>query len=262
MVAVLAAFAGMQGACDRRSVATPGDGGAGGQNGGVGGQNGGAGGQNGGPDSGFGGERADAARDEVSTDVSVPELPLTGAPVASFDTTAAGFVLDTYHDVGTKNLGDPMSGLAMLATLSLDASLGSPTPGSLQVEAPFSGANQYFSLNAPTFSPALMPNWQGAKMHVRARADGGTFHGLIQPFVRTGGMYVFGGTALLFTGNGAWQEVTLDVSNAVTRNPGYDPRQIIDFGIQFSSGAAGAGQRAVTIHVDSFTIELAPDAGP
>jgi hypothetical protein len=213
------------------------------------------------PPCGTGGEGVDAARDEVGIDVSVAEPALTGISLATFDTTAAGFALDTYHDTSLTNLGDPMSGVAMLATLSFDASLGSPTAGSLRVEAPFSGANQYFSVTAPIFSAASMPNWQGAKMHVRARADGETFHGIIQPFVYTSGLYVFGGTAVLFTGNGVWQEVTLDVSDALTRNTGYDPRQIIDFGVQFSSGSAGAAQQAVTINIDTFTIELAPDAG-
>ena len=49
----------------------------------------------------------------------------------------------------------------------------------------------------------------------------------------------------------------------LTRNVGYDPGRVVAFGIQFTSGGAGAGQGPVTLHIDSFSIEgLSPaDAG-
>src|SRR5581483_9580426 len=71
--------------------------------------------------------------------------PIVGLPLATFDTSVDGFSLNAYHETSgaQHNLGDPKEGASPAPRLSMDSAVGNPEPGSLQVTAPFSGANQY-----------------------------------------------------------------------------------------------------------------------
>jgi hypothetical protein len=75
--------------------------------------------------------------------------PIGGTPVATFDTDIEQFVLDTATVTNTADSGitftslaDPTSGTTPPPTLSYDGTDGNPSPGSLQIVAPFSGADQ------------------------------------------------------------------------------------------------------------------------
>jgi hypothetical protein len=198
-------------------------------------------------------------------------LPIVGTPLATFDTTLNGFVLNPYHELPTSgqvNLGDPNSGLATMASdPTVDSSVGSPTAGSVEIMAPFSGANQYVDFqNTTMFGTARPQNWMGGTLHVRVKVDGGSFVGIAQPYVDTGMGYVFGGQSTNYPKGNDWQEFTVNVNkptNPTTPNAGYDPTQVIAFGIQISSGSAGGSQAPVTFHIDSFSIAgiAAPSTG-
>ena len=124
--------------------------------------------------------------------------------------------------------------------------------------APFSGANQYIDFqNTSMFGTKNPQNWMGGTLHVRVKVDGGSFVGIAQPYVDTGMGYVFGGQSNNYGKGNDWQEFTVNVSNPTnptTRNAGYNPTQVIAFGIQISSGSAGGNQTPVTFHIDSFSI--------
>ena len=178
-----------------------------------------------------------------------------GAPVATFDSGLDGFVLDNYHDFDQTDLGDPSLSLPMPPTLTFDGAVGSPTTGSLAVTAPFSGANQFVDIQKPLGATNLQ-NWAGKKLHVRLRVDAGsTFSGIAQLYVDTTAGYLFGGTASNVAAGSDWQEIVLDVGNPMSFSPGYDPTEVILFGIQLNSGSAGVGATAATFHLDTFTIE-------
>lgn len=208
--------------------------------GGAGGGGAGAGGADGGPDTG--GDQVDAG-------------PLVGSGIALFDSTTEGFAFDTYDEPA--NLAAPTNPSAPPPTLLFDASQGSPSSGSLQVSAPFSRANQYVSLVKYTNVSAPL-DWSGMTLHVRVKVSQGTFKGLIEPYVFTGSIYVFGGTARQVGTSSEWQDFTMNLTDPVTRNPGYNPAQVVAYGVFITTGAAGAGSTAVVFNIDSFTLSPGP----
>src|SRR5262249_52548720 len=122
---------------------------------------------------------------------SGPSNMIRGTAVAAFDTTIEGFVLDNYHDTPPKvNLGDPASGVSPV--LAWDGAEGNPMPGSLQVMAPYSGANQYV-LAQKDFGTGNPQNWMGRTLRVRIKVTSGMFKGGAQVFVKTGSAFSFGG---------------------------------------------------------------------
>ena len=193
-------------------------------------------------------------------------IPLVGTPLATFDTAAdgtSGYTLDDFADMMQTNLN--AAGSNAKPTVDFDDTDGSPTPGSLKIMAPYSGASQYVSLQKQLGSTALQ-DWTGGKLHVRIRVDpGSTFGGGVQMYVKTTTNYVFGGTFTNLGKGSAWQEFILNVDMPITKNMGYDPTKVISYGIELNTGTGGLGATPVTFHVDSFSLEgghlPAADAG-
>lgn len=71
--------------------------------------------------------------------------PIAGTPAATFDSDVEQFTFDisSYAGATVTSLSDPASGTTPPPTLSYDGTDGDPSPGSLEIVAPFSGANQY-----------------------------------------------------------------------------------------------------------------------
>jgi hypothetical protein len=120
------------------------------------------------------------------------------------------------------------------------------------VTATYSGSNQYVDVQSKNMMTTPQ-NWAGGKLHVRIKVDSGNFGGGAQLYVLTGS-YVFGGTHTNFAKNSNWQEFTTNLDAPVTANSGYDPAQVIVFGVQLTSDAMGV-TGDVTFHVDSFSVE-------
>jgi hypothetical protein len=177
--------------------------------------------------------------------------PIVGSAIDLFDCGTEGFVFNTYDEPG--NLARPTNPSVPAPTLSFDATLGSPYPGSVQVTAPFSGANQYVDIQKLVNVPAPL-DWSGKSLRVRIRVSQGTFHGIVEPYVDTTGAYVFGGTSINFAPGSGWQEFQVDLTNPMTRNPGYNPAQVVLFGVHLNTGGAGANSTPVVFNIDSFYI--------
>jgi len=188
---------------------------------------------------------------------SNPNGPIVGNPIATFDTGLNGFAVNTYHDTGQINLGDPNSGATGGSpSISFDGTVGSPTAGSLQVMVPYSGANQYVDIQNTGMFGTVPANWMGGTLHVRVKADSGSFAGVVEPYAITiPKSFVFGGTSTNFAKNSNdWQEFTVNLNTPGHADSGYDPTQVIIFGMQINSGSAGAAQQPITFHVDSFSV--------
>ena len=188
---------------------------------------------------------------------SNPNGPIVGNPIATFDTGLNGFAVNAYHDPGQINLGDPNSGVAGgMPTMTFDGTVGSPSSGSLQVVVPYSGANQYVDIQNTGMFSTVPANWTGGTLHVRVRADSGSFVGVVEPYAITiPKSFVFGGTSTNFAkNNNDWQEFTVNLTTPVKADSGYDPTQVIIFGLQINSGSSGASQAPITFHVDSFSV--------
>jgi hypothetical protein len=186
--------------------------------------------------------------------MSNPTGPIVGMPLATFSGGLEGFMIETFHDTSQTNLGDPMSGASPPPMLSVDTDVGNPEAPSLRLTAPYSGARQYVDIQR-VLGTTNIQNWSGRTLRVRVRLTEGTSTGGIQLYVKTTSAYVFGGSFTNFAmGSSSWQEFMLDIDNPTTRITGYDPSQVISFGLQLNSGDGGAGSRPVTFHIDSFSI--------
>ncbi len=186
------------------------------------------------------------------TGAGLPDPPL-GSPVAMFDTSTELFAFSTYAETSNLATSSPTP-----PTLDFDPADGSPasTGGSLKVLAPYSGANQYVDIQARPFAVGMLQNWVGGKLHVRVKVDtGSTFMGQIEPYADTTANFTFVGSSFNVNVMPGWHDYTVPLDTAMTRNGGYDLKQVITYGVHIGSGTAGASQGPVTFHIDSFTLE-------
>ena len=185
--------------------------------------------------------------------------PIPGMPAATFDTDVDQFVIDIGASAGTDtNLGDPNSGTTPPPTLGYDGTDGSPTPGSLQIVTPFSGANQYVGAYH-FFGCAAHQDWTGKVLHARIKLAAGAFTGDALVYVATSTTcttYDYGNGAYTFLARGScWQELTLDLGAPAGKTSGYDPTSVVDFGVQFLTGPDNSDAGPATFLLDSFSVE-------
>jgi hypothetical protein len=187
---------------------------------------------------------------------------IPGVAYATFDSTALGFILDDYMDsdptmyTNISNQAEWASKGKTPPALSFNMDDGSPTPGSLQVVAPFDGKNQHFDIQSPSLSPVR--NWSGGTLHVRIRvAQGSLGAGAgAQLFIKTTATYVYGGTYVNFpmTGQTSWHDFSMSLDAPVTMNSGYDASMAISYGVQVNTGSSVTSQGPATIEFDSFSV--------
>jgi hypothetical protein len=195
---------------------------------------------------------AASSPDRVLADAAAP---LGGMPLDTFDTDIdVGF--EPYHDTTQTNLADPAvvdAGTAPL--LQFDPEEGSPSPGSVKVVVPFSGANQYVEIQSYVF--VVPQSWSGHTLHARIKVDAGsTFHGVAQLYVDTGVSYVAATTAVSLAPGSDWQEIAMDLDHPMfTASDRYSAKQVVLYGLQLDTGPTGAGAGPVTFHIDSFSLE-------
>jgi hypothetical protein len=203
-----------------------------------------------------------------SGNVADASAPITGTPLATFNTNLSGFILNMYKDSGSQlDLGDPASGVTPMMTY--DATDGSPSPGSIQVVAPFFGANQYVDIqNTAQFGLSNIQNWSGGTLHVRVRLVSGTFTGGVQLYVDSGVTsagalaYSFGGTFTNFGKGSEWQEFVMSVDSPMSFGvqSTYDATKVSAYGLQLNTGSAGTNAASATFEIDSFSISGAASA--
>jgi hypothetical protein len=190
--------------------------------------------------------------DKVLADAAAP---IGGTPLDTFDKDV-DFGFEPYHDTAQKNLADPAvidAGTAPL--LTFDAEEGSPSPGSMKITVPYSGANQYVEVQSYVF--VVPEDWSGHTLHARIKVDAGsTFHGYAQLYVDTGVSYIAASSTVSLASGADWQEIAMDVDHPMTvASDRYSAKQVVLYGLQLDTGASGAGAGPVTFHVDSFSLE-------
>ncbi len=191
--------------------------------------------------------------DRVLADAAAP---IGGMALDTFDTDV-DFGFEPYHDTAQTNLADPAVVDAGTApVLAFDADEGSPSPGSMKIAVPYSGANQYVEVQSYVF--VVPQDWLGHTLHARIKVDAGSlFHGYAQLYVDTGVSYIAAATAVNLASGAEWQEISMDLDHPMTVADvaRYSAKQVVLYGLQLDSGPNGAGAGPVTFHVDSFSLD-------
>jgi hypothetical protein len=165
----------------------------------------------------------------------------------TFDATLEGWGLSTYDDPSTTNLGAGVGDGGVPPTLAFQAAAGDPIsgPGSLALTVRFSGLDQY--VDAIVTRPAPGVDLSGRTLHAMVRLVSGSFpNGGVQIHASTGPSFVFGaGTFLppVAMPTGVWVPLTLSL-DAVTQ-PGFDPSEVVQIGVQFLSGFSARTVRSI-----------------
>jgi hypothetical protein len=206
-----------------------------------------------GRDAGGGAAGAAIVPDRVLPDAAAP---VGGMSLDTFDKDV-DFGFEPYHDTAQTNLADPAVIDAGTAPgLALDPEEGSPSPGSMKITVPYSGANQYVEVQSYVF--VVPQDWSGHTLHARLKIDAGsTFHGYALLYVNTGVSYIAGSTAINLASGADWQEIAMDLDHPMTvaSTTRYSAKQVVLYGLQLNTGTSGAGATPVTFHVDSFSLE-------
>jgi hypothetical protein len=152
----------------------------------------------------------------------------------TFDSSTQGFTLNNYADPGATNLGSPTSGST--PTAIFDGVNGDPDPGSLEVTATFTAYNQYVDAIVGV-SPAA--DLTGKILHAKVMLTQGAFTGGVQLHASTTATYVYGAGAFTALTLGQWTDLTLDLSTPTAA--GWDPTQVVQVGVEFSTGSGQDG---------------------
>jgi hypothetical protein len=180
--------------------------------------------------------------------------PAVASFLYDFDTGAQGFVLNTLAAVG--NLATTTADGGTLPTFAWDGTVGDPTSGSLKVTVDFTGYGQFVQSTIDVNPPI---NATGKTIHVFVRLDSGAFLGGAQILAQSAGGQVAPASTLTTLAAGtAWKELTLDLTAAHTASASFDPSQLTEISIQFTSGSNPADGGAFTpvnavFHIDSVT---------
>jgi hypothetical protein len=197
-----------------------------------------------------------------------------GAPVThkvnyTFDSSAQGWVLNTYYEPA--NLGGvppPSDGGVTDASTATDAGAattpptvafnaddGNPNPGCLKVTATYTAYNQYVDAYINP-SPAI--DLTGATLHVKVRlvsVSSSAWTGGVQIHASTGAFVYGNPTGMALTTPGTWVDVPFDLS--IVGAAGWDPSMVVQFGVQFYSGSAPTTPATFPIdavfEIDTFT---------
>ena len=176
---------------------------------------------------------------------SIDDIRFVNAPPASrlsstFDKDTQGWVLSDFLPP------PPFINLALTVppggtptTFGFTAADGDPSPGALAVGVTFTDFDQNVDAILNVFPPVDL---SGRTLHARVRLASGSFPvGGLQLHASTGPAFLFAGSFLNADAlaSGAWVPVEFELG-AVTE-PGFDPTQVVQVGVQFFSGSPFGG---------------------
>lgn len=186
----------------------------------------------------------------------------------TFDTTVQGWSYNTFQAAsgtprnlavaagGASGAGGAGGAGASVATLEFDGTDGNPANGSLKASMTFTDYEQQVDAIVGPF-PAY--NLMGRTLHAKIKLTSGSFPSGSGVVLHAGttAMYLYGGGAYTALPTvGTWTDLTLDLSTVTTAM--WDPTQVVQIGIQISSGSrpeAGAypGPNPVVFNIDTVT---------
>jgi hypothetical protein len=173
----------------------------------------------------------------------------------TFDTNAQAFTLNNYDNQTRKNLAGPNS--PTTPTLTFDATVGNPSPGSLALAVTFSDFKQYVDAALNLSSVDLT----GKVLHAWVKLDAGLFAGGVQLHAGAGPNYTYAASEYTtFVALDTWVELTLDLTAAQAANSMFPANDIRQIGVQFDTGdpfegGTFSGPTDTLLHIDSITAQ-------
>jgi hypothetical protein len=185
------------------------------------------------------------------------------APYASmlnftFDSNLQGWALSTYNDATYFNFGvltDPDSGVSANGKVvptfvwTADDQAGVAGHGSAKVDVTYTDYNQYIDPTVNLSSPVDLST-PGVFVYFNIKLVSGTFNGGIQLHISSGlsgpNAYTYAAQFFNATGTlhqGQWIQLALDPNSLVASDSSktFDPSQIVQLGVQFTTGSAQDG---------------------
>lgn len=181
----------------------------------------------------------------------------TATPVYTFDTDTQGFkIQDSSGATGV----DPVPKADIM--LGFNADDGSPDPGALQLDIPYSAASQYVSTGVNIDPPGIDLTGKTIKAMVKIVSGYGsaedimTAPGNAKLYIKTGADYVYASASVAnITTIGTWTAIDF-----ITKFPDYnanketyDPTQVLEIGIQFDTNSASTTAAPAVVLVDSIS---------
>jgi hypothetical protein len=176
-------------------------------------------------------------------------------PVYTFDADVQGFkVQPTSAAVGV----DPV--LQTDVMIGFNAADGSPDPGSLQLDIPYSAASQYVSAGV-NIATAVDLTGKKVKALVKIVSGYGSADDLLlapgnaKLYIKTGMAYVYASAAVAnLTSIGTWTAIEFDPEFPGYQAVGaYDPTQVLEIGVQFDTNSASTTAAPAVVLVDSIS---------
>jgi hypothetical protein len=155
----------------------------------------------------------------------------------TFDSSREGWILNDYQDPDFTNLGAETPAGATPPTLTLSRDDGDPEPGSLELHATISAADQYVIAQAQ-----VVEDLTGKTLHARVRLKSGTLNGAsVLLHVCTGKSFVCaqGPSTAPAVVSDQWLALDWDLRSVTA--PGFDPTQVVTLGVVVDAGFAPDG---------------------
>jgi len=182
---------------------------------------------------------------------------------STFTSTFDGWGVSPYNPTPTLvpmpgEDGGPPSGTVQ----SLDTQLGSPTPGSAKLEAPFAGPGEQllFGQNYPT-PLNLSGSMVTAQISVDSGLIGDPVTSVVQAFVvlKSTSAYTYAtGAAVNLEPGAGWMTVSVNADAPPSLPQGHNPCDVREIDIEVRTGATGTYRPGV-VHID--TIAIVPRGG-
>jgi len=181
----------------------------------------------------------------------------TATPVYTFDTDIQGFkVQDSSGATGVDPVpkGDIM--------LSFNADDGSPDPGALQLDIPYSAASQYVSTGVNIDPPGVDLTGKTIKAMVKIVSGYGSADDIMTApanaklYVKTGANYVYASASVAnVTSIGTWTAIDFNTKfpDYNADKDAYDPTQVLEIGIQFDTNSASTTASPAVVLVDNIS---------
>jgi hypothetical protein len=176
-------------------------------------------------------------------------------PVYTFDTSEEGFIVQS--STAATDV-DPVPKTDVM--LSHNADDGSPDPGSLQLDIPFSTASQYVSAGV-NLDPGIDLTGKKLKAMVKIVSGYGseddimTAPGNAKLYVKTGPLYLYASASVAnITSIGTWVAIEFDPEFPGYQAEGdYDIKDVKEIGIQLDTNSASTTAAPAVVLIDSIS---------